>query len=209
MNGCLRLDGRWLIIWPPGTILDQVSQPARIVSASTGLGVRIGERIAIDGQGVTAPLTTVDSQGCAGPHWVGASEFARSAEINWVSVDATGPFAIRMPASLTRTPVEGVDSQFDLYEQPSLALGFEYGGVGCRAAQPGEDAFTAVVDGRPVRFIREVGELPRPINLVAVFPAAALSRDNQPNTCLTVTAQCAADHDCDLARAIVDSIRFD
>ena len=209
VEGCVRLDRNWLIVWPQGTTLDQADQSIRIVSGHTNLGVRVGERITISGHEERSPPSSVNIHRCAGPYWVVADGFARSAEISWPRVHATGAFSVRMPISLSRAPVEGIDSQFDLYEQSSLALGFDYGGVGCRAAEPRERAFTDIIDGRPVRFIREIGELPRPIQLIAVFPSVNRPRGNGSNTCLTVTAQCVADLDCDLGRAVIDTVRFD
>lgn len=214
VDGCLRLDGQRLILWPPGTTLDQSGATPRIVDRATGLGVSVGDTIVIGGGEVDQlePHSNIDVPGrCAGPYWLAAHGFFSAAEADWTETRATGPFSVRLPADLQRVPTQGIDTLVDVYERPSLRLIFDYGGMACRAVEP--NAFSAYIDQRPVRFMREAGEAPRPIQLVAVFAGVDQPRGRPlPENyaaCLTVTAQCGSERDCDVARGAIDSIRFD
>jgi len=71
------------------------------------------------------------------------------------------------------------------------------------------------VDRRPVTFdrYRREGEDAPPERVRALFSGLEYPRGARPDgrrpVCLAVHATCATDRDCDIARAVVSTVRFD
>lgn len=224
-NGCLRLDGGTgsrLIVWTP-TATPQPGQPLRVFDPTTGFGVGVGDQIVIGGgavdgvqqDGLEAPIPAE----CAGPYWLAAEGFHPAPESDWRTYDATGAFTIRIPANVTKVPVQGIDSAVDELRAPGLTMMFDYGAFNCSdpAPQAGERHVRSMsyVDRRPVTFdrFRREGEDRPPERVRALFSGLEYERGAQPDgrlpLCLAVEAACESDRQCDMARAMISTIRFD
>lgn len=129
---------------------------------------------------------------------------------DWRTYKASGPYTLRIPPDMVQVAMTPIDSAVDHLTSDGLRLNLDYGHYGCgvMGRQPGDvhNVSTAVIDGRRAEIDRytttpnDIGEFSE--RLYAQVPGFA-------SECLAVHAMCRTPHDCDIARAIVQSVDFD
>jgi hypothetical protein len=124
-----------------------------------------------------------------------------------VEIDA-GPFTFSVPPTMTRIPVQGIDSLVGRYADDTLELAFDYGWYSSSLDEiEGATVESAEIDGRKARIVVGKGFKPEFAYWAGVhFPNLVQQRHG--TTTLTMTAACRSRSDVDVAKRIFRSIRF-
>jgi hypothetical protein len=224
-RGCLRLtagETSNLVVWPSTAELLTPDETGAIGvrDATSGAVVRVGDGMLIGGgqvsggepYGMEEPILAR----CEGPYWMGAPGFHMVAPDDWRAVILSSPITVRLPVNLTPKDITPIDTQVYKFERSGLTLIFDYGALACGV--PGEtpgyasSRETIYVGQRRGDVIRKIAQDGEDQMLDAMFtdldgPAGV--QPPQGRICLGVMAQCATGRDCDVARAILDTIRFE
>lgn len=149
---------------------------------------------------------------CSG---IGACASAlRPPDPSWPRVQGEGPYTIAIPPELQRTSAAGVDSDVAEWRGSSLRISLHYtvygSGLGDRS---GAERGRLVVDGRTGRWMLyrrqgEEAEASLPYVFTAFFPRIARAAWTDGWYSLVIAAECGTEQDCEIARRIIESIRW-
>jgi hypothetical protein len=127
----------------------------------------------------------------------------------WRQVAFAGGFAVSLPPWLERADARGIDTEVALYRGDGLELLFDYGPYGGTPNEPAWTTEGVTLNGRRGTLAGgrwgEPGEYP--YGLVLYLPE---TRREEPRhlRSLTITALCATDELCDVARRILGTLRI-
>lgn len=133
-------------------------------------------------------------------------------DASWKTFRARGPYTLRIPPDMVEIAMTPIDSAPDHLQTEGLRFNLDYGRYGCgvMGRNPGEahSVTTALIDGRRAEIDRYATE-PNDIGEFRDRLYAQVPNLDATGTCLAVNAMCRTPHDCDVARAIVDTVDFD
>lgn len=133
-------------------------------------------------------------------------------DAGWNTFRARGPYTLRIPPGMVQIAMTPIDSAADHLQTDGLRFNLDHGRYGCGVLgrNPGERhaVSTAVVDGYRAEIDRYTTE-PNDIGEFRDRLYVQIPNLDAAGDCLAVNAMCRTPHDCDVARAIVDTIDFD